>query len=155
MSGAGEPSDAATSGDVLRVDGATPLAIPRSELLARATRAGGPGGQHVNTSSTRIELLWNPSRSRALDEASRARLLEKLAPRLDAEGNVRVVSSEHRSQLQNRQAAEARLAELVRRALVVPKPRKKTKPSRAAKERRLEAKKRRGETKRRRRGWEE
>lgn len=150
----GPPDDdsAPPAGDVLRVDGATPLAIPRSELAARASRAGGPGGQHVNTSSTRIELLWNPSRSRALDDAIRSRLVEKLASRLDAEGNVRVVASEHRSQLQNRQAAEARLVELLRKALVVPKPRKKTKPTKASKERRLEAKKRRGERKKGRRG---
>ncbi|HEX6059445.1 MAG TPA: alternative ribosome rescue aminoacyl-tRNA hydrolase ArfB [Gemmatimonadaceae bacterium] len=158
MSDAGPPDAdaAAPAGDVLRVDGAMPLAIPRSELVARATRAGGPGGQHVNTSSTRIELLWNPSRSRALDERSRARLLDKLASRLDAEGNIRVVAADRRSQLQNRQSAESRLAELVRKALVVPKPRKKTKPTRASKERRLDEKKRRGERKKGRRGgWED
>ena len=157
MSGAGTPTDDAAppTGDVLLVHGAVPLAIPRSELTARASRAGGPGGQHVNTSSTRIELLWNPTRSRALDDATRSRLVGKLASRLDGEGNLRVVSAEHRSQLQNRQAAEARLVELVRRALVVPKPRRKTKPTKASKERRLEAKKQRGEKKRRRSGWEE
>ena len=153
------PSDGeagAPAGDVLHVAGAVPLAIPRSELVARATRAGGPGGQHVNTSSTRIELLWNPSRSRALDDRTRARLLEKLASRLDAEGNIRVVAADRRSQLQNRQSAESRLAELVRKALVVPKPRKKTKPTRASKERRLDEKKRRGERKKGRRGgWED
>ena len=157
MSGGGAPADDAAppAGDVLRVEGPTRLAIPRSELVARATRAGGPGGQHVNTSSTRIELLWNPSRSRALDGALRSRLTGKLASRLDGEGNIRVVAAEHRSQLQNRQAAEARLAELVRKALLVPKPRKKTKPTKASKERRLEAKKQRGEKKRRRSGWED
>ena len=157
MSGGGPPDDDASppAGDVLLVHGAVPLAIPRSELTARATRAGGPGGQHVNTSSTRIELLWNPTRSHALDGALRSRLIEQLASRLDGAGNIRVVSAEHRSQLQNRQAAEARLAELVRKALVVPKPRKKTKPTKASKERRLEAKKQRGEKKKRRSGWEE
>jgi ribosome-associated protein len=146
---------AAPPGEVLRVDGPTPLAIPRSELVARASRAGGPGGQHVNTSSTRIELLWNVVRSRALDDATRDRLRAKLASRLDADGNVRVVAADRRSQLQNRQAAEERLVELLRKALVVAKPRKKTKPTRASKERRLEEKKRRGETKRRRKGWDE
>jgi ribosome-associated protein len=151
----GAPDEAPSPGDVLRVEGATPLAIPRGEIAARASRAGGPGGQHVNTSSTRIELSWNVARSRALDDATRARLLTKLASRLDGDGNVRVVAADRRSQLQNRQAAEARLVELVRKALVVPKPRKKTKPTRASKERRIEAKKRRGETKRRRKGWEE
>jgi ribosome-associated protein len=127
------------------------LAIPRSELVYRASRSGGPGGQHVNTSSTRIELLWDFVRSRVLDDFARARLAEKLAARLDAEGSLRVVASDRRSQQQNRVAAEGRLAELVRRALVVPKARKKTKPSRAAKERRLAGKRHRAERKRDRR----
>jgi ribosome-associated protein len=127
------------------------LAIPRSELVYRASRSGGPGGQHVNTSSTRIELLWDFARSRVLDDAARARLAEKLAARLDAEGSVRVVASDRRSQQQNRVAAEERLVELVRRALTVPKRRKKTKPPRAAKERRLTEKRHRAERKRDRR----
>ena len=127
------------------------LTIPRAELLYRASRSGGPGGQHVNTSSTRIELMWDFANSRALDDASRARIAEKLAGRLDAEGRVRVVASDHRSQQQNRDAADERLAQLVRRALLVPKPRKKTKPSRAAKENRLAEKRHRAERKRRRR----
>lgn len=130
------------------------VSIPRHELEMRATRAGGPGGQHVNTSSTRIELRWNPGRSSALDDAQRARLAERLASRLDADGWVRVVASDRRSQRQNREAAEARLAELVRRALAVPKPRRKTRPGRAAVQARLDAKKRRSEKKSRRR-WEE
>ncbi len=123
------------------------VAIPRSELMYRASRSGGPGGQHVNTSSTRIELLWDFARSRALDDAARARLAEKLAARLDADGKVRVVASDRRSQQQNRAAADERLAELVRRALTVPKARKKTKPSRAAKEKRLAEKRHRAERK--------
>lgn len=140
--------------DPLRVNDA--ITIPQGELDFRATRAGGPGGQHVNTSSTRVELLWNLAASRAVDDDTRARLAVRLAARLDAEGHVRVVASEHRSQLQNRERAEARLVELVRRALVVPKKRKATKPTRAAKEARLESKRRRGSTKRdRRRGFED
>ena len=127
------------------------VAIPRGELAFRASRAGGPGGQHVNTSSTRVELRWSVRDSRALDDARRAWLLERLANRLDAEGAVRVVASEHRSQRQNRAAAEQRLAELVRRALVVPKVRRATKPTRAAKARRLDEKRRQGEKKRHRR----
>lgn len=127
------------------------LAIPRSELTYRASRSGGPGGQHVNTSSTRIELLWDFARSRVLDDAARARLAEKLAARLDADGNVRVVASDRRSQQQNRVAAEERLADLVRRALMIPKARKKTKPSRAAREKRLAEKRHRAERKRHRR----
>lgn len=117
------------------------LSIPRHELTARATRSGGPGGQHVNTSSTRIEITWNVRTSAAPSEEQRARLLEKLGRRLDAEGTLRVVASDSRSQRQNRERAEARLAETVRRALRVPKPRRKTRPSRAANERRLEEKK--------------
>lgn len=136
-------------------EGAVPVsgsvAIPRTELDYKASRAGGAGGQHVNTSSTRIELLWNVRATSALDAEARARVESKLASRLDGAGNLRVVSSARRSQAQNREAAEARLAELVRAALVVPKRRKATKPSRGAKEARLEEKKKRGETKRRRR----
>jgi ribosome-associated protein len=129
------------------------VSIPRSELEARATRSGGPGGQHVNTSSTRIELLWNPRTSAALSDAQRSRILEKLANRLDAEGNVRVVASDTRSQRQNRELAESRLADLVRRALIVPKKRRPTRPSRASREARLESKRRQSEKKRdRRRG---
>lgn len=127
------------------------LAIPRGELEVRATRAGGAGGQHVNTSSTRIELLWNVRTSAALDDAVRERVSAKLASRTDGEGWIRVVSSERRSQLQNREAAELRLAALIRAAMAVPKRRKATKPSRGAKEARLAEKKKRGETKRQRR----
>jgi ribosome-associated protein len=145
----GRPSSSVPAEDALVVDEG--LAIPRSELVFRASRSGGPGGQHVNTSSTRIELLWDFARSRVLDEAARARLAEKLAARLDAEGKLRVVASDRRSQQQNRVAAEERLADLVRRALTVPKTRKKTKPSRAAKEKRLAEKRHRSEQKRRRR----
>ena len=117
------------------------VSIPRHELQLRATRAGGPGGQHVNTSSTRIELLWNVRESRALSEAQRTQLLERLASRVDAQGNVRVVASAYRSQARNRDDALARLGAMIRKALVVPKARKKTRPSRAAKEKRLLSKK--------------
>lgn len=127
------------------------LSIPRSELQYRATRSGGPGGQHVNTSSTRIELLWDLNGSRAVSDDQRERLREKLAPRLDSEGMVRVVASDHRSQAQNREAAEVRLAALIRHALHVPKKRRPTKPTRAAKEKRLSEKKRVSEKKRNRR----
>src|SRR3954471_9230612 len=95
------------------------LAIPRAELVYRASRAGGAGGQHVNTSSTRIELLWNVRATSVLDEPTRERVSAKLATRIDGEGWIRVVSSARRSQQQNREAAESRLAELVRAAMVV------------------------------------
>lgn len=126
------------------------LAIPMHELDVRASRAGGPGGQHVNTSSTRIQVTWNIPASAVLDDAARARLLARLASRLDTAGTLRVVASDRRSQLQNREAALARLAEVVARALAVPKPRRKTRVPRAAKARRLQAKRRRGEVKSRR-----
>jgi ribosome-associated protein len=130
-------------------------AIPRDELDVRASRAGGPGGQHVNVTSSRIEVRWNPGRSRALSPEERVRVAAKLASRIDTEGVLRVVSSSTRSQKQNRELAEQRLAELVRHALVVPKPRKKTRPSRAAREKRLVGKKRNAEKKRERRGdWD-
>lgn len=117
------------------------LVIPRHELAFRASRAGGPGGQHVNTSSTRVEVVWNARRSAALSEDERQRVLAKLASRLDAEGNLRVVGSEYRSQSRNREAAVERLGELVRKALHVPKSRKKTRPTKASVEKRLTRKK--------------
>ena len=144
-----EPEALAPEPEALVVD--DNVAIPRTELSFRASRAGGPGGQHVNTSSTRVELRWNVRDSRALDDARRAWLLARLAARLDADGAVRVVASEHRSQRQNRVAAELRLAELVRRALVVPKARRATKPSRAQKAKRLDAKRKQSQKKRDRR----
>lgn len=132
------------------------LTIPRDELEVRATRSGGAGGQHVNTSSTRVEVRWRPAASRALADGDRAWLLERLAARLDAAGWLRVVASDTRSQRQNRDLAEGRLAETVRRALVRPKVRRKTRPSAASREKRLTEKKQRGEKKQRRRdgNWE-
>ncbi|HEX4682281.1 MAG TPA: alternative ribosome rescue aminoacyl-tRNA hydrolase ArfB [Gemmatimonadaceae bacterium] len=127
------------------------LTIPRSELQFKATRSGGAGGQHVNTSSTRIELLWDLNTSRAVSEEQRERLRKRLAPRLDSEGMVRVVASDRRSQNQNREAAEERLAALIKHALHVPKKRRPTKPTRAAKERRINEKKKLSEKKRNRR----
>ncbi len=127
------------------------LLLPVSELDYRATRSGGPGGQHVNTSSTRIELWWNVGTSPTPTAAQRALLLDRLAARLDGDGRLRIVASESRSQLRNREAATERLCEVVAAALVVAKPRKRTRPSRAAKAARLEAKRRRSATKRERR----
>lgn len=127
------------------------LAIPQAEIEVRASRAGGPGGQHVNTSSSRIEAVWSVTSSRALTEAQRALLLKRLASRLDSSGCLRVVCQEHRSQLRNKEAALTRLGEVVRRALVVPRTRKATRPTRASKERRLTQKRQRGSVKQNRR----
>jgi ribosome-associated protein len=127
------------------------LSIPRSEIQYRATRAGGAGGQHVNTSSTRIELLWDLTNSVAVSDAQRERLRTKLAARLDSEGMVRVVASDRRSQGQNKQSADERLVALVKNALHIAKKRRATKPTRAAKERRLTEKKKHSDKKRERR----
>ena len=123
------------------------LFIPRAELSYRASRSGGPGGQHVNTSSTRVELVWNVASSPSLTEAQRALIHEKLANRINAEGELQLVGGESRSQFQNKEGVTERLVELLREALHVPKPRRKTRPSRASKEERLQSKTRRSETK--------
>jgi ribosome-associated protein len=128
-----------TESDDLVVNGF--LAIPKAELVVRASRSGGPGGQHVNTSSTRVEVLWNVRMSPVLFDDQRTRIVNALRTKLSAAGDLRVVASDTRSQRQNRALAEQRLAEIVRRALIVKKARKKTRPSRSAVERRLAEKK--------------
>ena len=127
------------------------MRIPRTELEVRATRSGGPGGQHVNTSSTKIELRWQPGTSIALSDVQRDRVTTALQSKLDTEGWLRLTASEHRSQLQNREAAEARLVALVKGALVVPKKRRATKPTFTSKVKRLESKSQRSEVKQQRR----
>jgi ribosome-associated protein len=127
------------------------LSIPRSELDVRVSRSSGAGGQHVNKTSSRVEIFWNIRDSRALSEDQRERLLGKLSSRLTSDGSVRVVASDMRSQARNRELAEERLAELVRRALVIPKKRRATKPTHASKEARLESKKLRSHKKKLRR----
>src|SRR6478672_9598591 len=89
------------------------LRISSVELDYRASRSGGPGGQHVNTSSTRVELWWDVAASPALSEPQRQRLLSRLANRLDGSGRLRLVSSGSRSQLRNREEVTERLRELV------------------------------------------
>jgi ribosome-associated protein len=128
------------------------LSIPRTELDVRVSRSSGAGGQHVNKTSSRVEIFWNVLGSRALTDEQRSLLREKLASRLTTEGSIRVVASDMRSQSRNRELAEERLADLVRRALMVPKKRRATKPTRAAKEARLDSKKRHSTKKRDRRG---
>jgi ribosome-associated protein len=127
------------------------LRVPLVELEFRASRSGGPGGQHVNTSSTRVEVTWDVAGSPALSEEQRQRLLARLGSRLDGTGRLRLVSSSTRSQLRNREDVTERLREVVAQALMVPKTRKRTRPPRAAKAARLESKRRRSATKRDRR----
>lgn len=121
------------------------LTIPGEELVVATSRSGGPGGQHVNTTDSRVTLRWNVRASSALHEEDRARLLEKLAARLTREGEVMVSVSDDRSQLVNRGLARERLAAGVAAALVIPRVRRPTRPSRGSKERRIAAKKRRGD----------
>ena len=117
------------------------LVIPDSELDVKASRASGAGGQHVNKTSSRIEISWNIRDSRTLSEEQRQMLLDRLASRISTEGAVRIVASEMRSQRQNRERAERRLAELIRRALIPRKKRKPTRRPRSADEARLASKK--------------
>ena len=125
-----------------RTSGATPLfTIPEHELEYRVSRSGGPGGQHVNTSSTRVEVWWDIAASPALSAEQRSRLRQKLGTRLDSAGRLRLVSSASRSQLLNRRDVTERIHRVVNAAMVIPKSRRKTKPSRQARERRLEQKK--------------
>lgn len=115
--------------------------IPPAELTARATRSSGAGGQHVNKTSSRIQMSWDVGASAALDDSQRERLRRKLAPRLTDDGVLTVTVSDTRSQHRNREIAEKRINDIVRKALAVPKKRKATRPTRAAREARLDAKK--------------
>ena len=117
--------------------------IPEDELRFRAVRASGPGGQHVNKTSTKINLSWDVGQSGSLSDPDKRRVMEKLTNRIDAQGVLHVTSGGRRSQLQNREAAIRRLNELVTKALHVPKPRKRTRPPKRSKENRLAAKKKR------------
>jgi ribosome-associated protein len=128
------------------------VSIPLSELSFSASRSGGPGGQHVNTSSTRIELWWDLAASPSLDDESRARVSSRLASRLVDDGRLlRLVSSGSRSQAQNRAEVIERFQTVLAAALREVKPRKRTRPTKASKEQRLQGKRHRGETKRQRR----
>ncbi len=114
----------------------------RSEVRFRFSRSSGPGGQHAQKSSTRVEALFDVEASAGLGEAERKRVLERLGPL------VRAIAQDERSQLRNRELAAERILEQLRAATKVRRPRTPTKPTRASKERRLDEKKRRGRTKR-------
>lgn len=127
------------------------VSIPEAELTFRTSRSSGPGGQSVNTSDSKVELRWSVEGSAALDETQRARLVERLGSRLTADGVLVLTSSDHRSQLRNREAVVARLRSIVGEALEPPKVRRRTRPSRGSQERRLRSKTQRSEIKRLRR----
>ena len=127
----------------LRIDAG--LAIPLAEVELRASRSSGPGGQHANVTASRVEAVFDVRASAGLDEAQRARLQERVGPVVVA------VSQDARGQARNRELALQRLAEKIAAGLRVPRSRRPTKPSRAARRRRLEQKRRQGERKRDRR----
>jgi ribosome-associated protein len=137
----------------LRVTGA--VVVPANELQWRFSRSSGPGGQGVNTTDSRVELSLDLAASTAFPSVLRERALRRLADRL-VDGVLTVTASEHRSQLRNREAALARLGEILRDAVAPPRaPRRPTKPTRGAIERRLTDKRRRSERKRQRRDYED
>ncbi|MEV0651202.1 alternative ribosome rescue aminoacyl-tRNA hydrolase ArfB [Phytomonospora sp. NPDC050363] len=125
--------------------------IPEAELSWRFSRSSGPGGQGVNTTDSRVELSFDLAATTSLSDFLKARALERLATRL-VDGVVTVAASEHRAQLRNREAALARMAQLLREAIAAPPPKRRpTKPGRRAVERRIAAKKRRSDVKKTRR----
>ena len=127
------------------------LVVPGAELRWRFSRAGGPGGQSVNTTDSRVELSFDVLGSTALSQTQRDRARQRLGGRL-VDGVVTVVAAEHRSQLMNRRAASERLAEALREAVAAPpRPRRPTRPTKGSVERRLAGKRRRSQTKRTRR----
>lgn len=127
------------------------LTIPSNELIFRFSRSSGPGGQHVNKSSTKVEVAWNVQTSAVLGPRQRARITNKLRTRIDSTGHLRVISDRSRSQMRNRDDALRRLADIVARALLVDKKRVASQPTTASKERRLAAKRMRSDVKRARR----
>src|SRR5687767_7860006 len=130
------------------------ISLPESEMTWRFSRSSGAGGQHVNTTDTRVELTWSLTGSTALTVEQKEIAARRLRSRL-VDGAITVVSSRFRSQHRNREAARVRLEELVTQAVVPPKPRRPTRRTRASVERRLDAKKRRGDVKKGRRGdWD-
>jgi len=136
------------SGDVLHID--NKVTIPRSELDFRYSRSSGPGGQHAQKSSTRVELLFDAANSPSLDASQRAQVMKRLAGYIDAEGVLHLVSQSERSQYRNREEVVERFQALMRQALKRRKRRKPTRPTAGSKERRLQRKKRRGQKKKRR-----
>ena len=128
------------------------LRLPLAEVHYRFVRSSGPGGQHVNKSETQVELTFDVAHSPSLSDVQRQRILSKLKNLIDAEGVLHLTAQSERSQLRNREAVTERFRALLAAALHVPKTRRPTKPSAAAKERRIEGKKQRGKIKQLRKG---
>ncbi|HXN80515.1 MAG TPA: alternative ribosome rescue aminoacyl-tRNA hydrolase ArfB [Steroidobacteraceae bacterium] len=124
------------------------IEIPDSELSLSFVRSSGPGGQNVNKLATAVQLRFDLERSAVLPDGVKARLRALSGRRLNADGSILIIARNHRTQEHNRREAQERLTDLIRRALTVPKARKATKPTRAARERRLENKTRLRRTKR-------
>ena len=131
------------------------ITIPASELRVSFARSGGPGGQNVNKVASKVQLRWTPATSTALSEADRAWLLNKWASKLTSDGDLIVTSDLTRDQGRNRVDAEGKLADVIATALVRPKKRRATRPSKAAKARRIDEKKARGQIKKGRRQTED
>ncbi|MBP6016218.1 MAG: aminoacyl-tRNA hydrolase [Candidatus Promineofilum sp.] len=127
------------------------LSLPEAELQYRFSTGGGPGGQHVNKTATRVTLLFDVANSPSLDEGTRVRLLDRLAARIDGRGLLHIDVHESRSQWQNRAAAVDRFRNLMADALVEQAERRPTRPSRRARQARLEGKRRRSTVKQNRR----
>ncbi len=132
------------------IDVSEHVRIPAHEIELSYARSGGPGGQHVNKTSSKVLLRWNPRTSEALRDEDRERIEEKLASRLTEDGDLLVTSERNREQSRNVDDAVERLIGILREALKRQRKRRKTKPTRSSQRKRLDSKKRRGDTKRQR-----
>lgn len=122
-----------------------------AELIYRTSRSSGPGGQHVNKTESRVELIWKPGDSACLNESQKARIILKLSGRLTGSGELILASERYRSQYRNREDVRERFLSMVATALIPPKKRHATRPTHSSQERRIKQKKMRGEIKKSRR----